>query len=301
MNYDDVKGKYGNTQRGVGAVHREQVAPEDEVFHSVYVGGVDRTNEMGIVEEAGKIHIRGVEYNLDKVYCVITTSKLINAKFIKSNGRDRLVCFSYRESDPPVDFRGELCPPSEERNNSEKCKGCKSQILMVGILTDERGKPKVNKDKKPIFIFIRGKGIKYGNVSDYLYSLSELEIEPYFENPTDDSLTFEKNNVNPMRIVTKVTKGTAESAHGVKTVFNFEKGIETSKKLVERLLELNTDVIEEFDKKFNWGVGLKKKSSSSYQDPPNTQSSESQPTEDDVFGDVEDTNMDSNFDDDIPF
>ncbi len=312
MNYDDIKNQYGSTQRGIGVTHREKVAPEDEMFHSVYVGGVDRKNEMGITEEAGKFHIRGVEYNLNEVYCVITTSKLINAKFVKHNGRDKLVCFSYRESEPPVNYYGKQCPSSEERSKVPECEGCKSQILMVGILTDERGKPKVDKNKKPIFIFIRGKGVKYANVSDYLYSLSEMDIEPFFPEQNEESLTFEKNNVNPMRVVTRITKGVADSVHGPKTVFVFDKGVNTSKVLVERLLKLNTEVIEEFDKKFNWGLGLKKKRSTptpentptsndtTFEDPE--QQAATQPSNDNVFGDDGENNSSGfDFDDDIPF
>ncbi len=307
MNYEEMKQKLGDN-RGVGAVSKKQVAPEDEIFHSVYISGKTRTNEMGQVEEAGKLQIRGVETNLDEVFCIILTSKLVNVNERKINGKQKLHCFSYRDTDPAVGLNGKVCPLSGERDLDTWCKGCRTQLLVIGILTDVNGKPKLTENKKPIYVFVRAKGVKYSDASDYLFSLSELNIDPYFDNADEDQLIFEKNNINPMRVVTKIFKGTANSSHGQKDVFNFEICGEVPLKLVERLIKLNMEIVDEFDDKFNWGKRLKKKPSRSSSNQENTSENltSNDFSMDDSFAfDEADTktskNNNLNFDDDIPF
>ena len=52
-NYED----YNNL--GDAGVAKEATAPEDEFFHSVYIGGLARKNQTGVTEQAGLLHIRG--------------------------------------------------------------------------------------------------------------------------------------------------------------------------------------------------------------------------------------------------
>ena len=165
-----------------------------------------------------------------------------------------------------------------------------------------------NQDKKPIYVFVRAKGVKYSAASDYLFSLGELNIEPYFDNPDEDQLAFEKNNINPMRVVTKIFKGTTTSSHGEKDIFNFETCGEVPLKLVERLIKLNMEIIDDFDEKFNWGKKMKKKSSTPPANDGTTfPDSTNNPSDfgmDDSFDMGNSSTPSSNaveFDDDIPF
>ncbi len=109
---------------------REQIAPEDEFLHSIYIAGTSRKNHIGITEEAAKLQVRGVEYNLEEVNMVITHTKDILAKIISQNGRDNIECFSYKNTPAPPwygtstlpDGRNRPCPTtSAERAVNEFC------------------------------------------------------------------------------------------------------------------------------------------------------------------------------------
>ena len=73
-NFEDYQDLSGTGYQGGGGAG-EQVAPEDEFFHSVYISGKPRDNHLGIKELTGKLQVRGVEYNLDEVNLVITHTK----------------------------------------------------------------------------------------------------------------------------------------------------------------------------------------------------------------------------------
>ena len=74
--YEDYAG-LGET--GFGGA-REPVKPEDEFFHSVYIAGQTRINHINKEELAGKLQIRGVEYNKDSVCFIITHIKEVLVK-----------------------------------------------------------------------------------------------------------------------------------------------------------------------------------------------------------------------------
>jgi hypothetical protein len=256
--YEDLSGT--GYQGGTGG---EQVAPEDEFFHSVYVSGKSRNNHLGIKEQSGKLQVRGVEYNLDEVNLVITHTKDILAKIKSQKGKGEVTeCFSYKDGVAPwygttklTDGSARPCPmTSAERASNDFCNPCRAQILIAGIYCKADGSPILTEDKKPVFVFLRGKGMRYSNVSEYLNDLyNEEELSPIFEPVTDQSKQFEKSVVNNKRFVTRITKGEEESSYGnMVNIFELERGPEIPKTAVVKILKLSKETVGQFNEKFDW-------------------------------------------------
>ena len=239
-----------------GHVSKESVKPEDEFFHTVYPSGQTRKNHINISEHAGKLQIRGVEYNLDTVYMIITHVKQTLQKVHRENsGRETTQCFSYQEGSPPWKGTegGHACGVnSAERAADPHCNGCKAQLLVAGVLCAENGKPILTEENKPTFVFIRGKGMKYSNIAEYLNEMSRKEIDPIFNPPTDESTAFEKAVVNNKRFVTKISIGSANSQYGPKQVFDLEPINQLPTKVVMDILEMSKKTLDKFNEKFNW-------------------------------------------------
>jgi hypothetical protein len=250
----------------VGA--KEQIAPEDEFFHSIYISGKTRKNHINIEEVAGKIQVRGVEYNLDEVNMIITHTKELFLKEKTVQGRQSTECFSYKPGPPPwygttrlQDGSPRPCPQTRaDRALVEFCAPCRSQIVVAGIYCKADGSPILTDEKKPIFVFIRGKGTKYKNVSEYLNDMFKLDLTPLFDPPSEQSLRFEKSVVNNKRFVTTIRKGIASTKnYGDKDVFVLAKGKELAKEVTVKILEVSKNTLEKFNEKFDWS----KKASSS--------------------------------------
>lgn len=245
----------------------DQKPAEEEFFKSVYISGQNRQHENGTMEEIEKLQIRGHSYNHTEVYMIITHVKDVLNNEAKVNGRITTKCFSFKESasppwygsQPMPDGTPRICPStSADRKAVEFCQNCKAQIIMAGILCQPTGTPILDDEKKPIFVFVRGKGIKYGNVSDYLSSLYQLDLDPVFNEEGDAVREFEKRVVNQKRFVTKIYKTTANSNHGIKMVFGFEKGAEVAKEFAIELLDLSKKTMDQFREKFDWSKKKKK-------------------------------------------
>lgn len=238
----------------------ETVAPEDEFFHSVYISGQSRKNHINVVEQAGKMQLRGVEYNLDEVSMVIVHTKEILSKVVSKSGKDSTECFSFKEGAPPwfgtsklQDGSRRQCPQtSAERAVVEYCNPCRSQIIVAGIYCRPDGTPVVTEEKKPVFVFLRAKGMKYSNIANYLSELYKEDLSPIFEPVTEKSKEFEKKVVNQKRFVTKITKGSASSKHGMKDVFVLSKGQQLPKEAVLKILTLSKNTLDKFNEKFDW-------------------------------------------------
>jgi len=253
--YQDLQGT--GYQGGSGEV----TAPEDEFFHSVYISGKTRKNHLNIEEKIEHFQVRGVEYNLDAVHMIITHTKEILAKIKSERGRDTIECFSFKEGQAPWFATSKLsdgsprpCPlTSAERAATDFCNICRAQLLVAGIYCNENGSPILTEEKRPVFVFIRGKGMRYSNVSEYLNNLYNEDLKPIFEPVTDQSKTFEKSVVNNKRFVTKITRSTATSSFNNEVnVFALEKGVELPKDAVLKILKLSKDTVEQFNDKFNW-------------------------------------------------
>jgi hypothetical protein len=257
-----------------GHESREPVKPEDEFYHSVYISGQPRKNHLGIKEEVGRFQIRGVEYNLDEVNMIITHTKDVLAKETQAGGRSNLECFSFKPAAPPWYGTSRLpsgdprqCPQtSAERAVNDYCNPCRSQIVVAGIYCKPDGSPILSEDKKPIFVFIRGKGMKYSNVSNYLGDLFKMDLDPIFEPVTEQSKMFEKKVVNNKRFVTNITKGEAESRYGVKDVFEIKTGVELPNEVVMKILDASKKTLDKFNEKFDWSKRAAATNATGYDD-----------------------------------
>jgi hypothetical protein len=234
----------------------EAVKPEDEVFHSLYIAGRSRTNENGVIEKAGKMQLRGVESNLDEVYMVVTHIKTMLVKNIKDPkdiNKKKLDCFCYQNATPWVGTSGRTCPTTSAVRRTERgCEECRGHIVMAGILTGSKGKPKKDATGKPIYIFIRGEGIKYNNVSTYVNECSKLDLTPIFTPVTAESNKFEKSIVNIKRFVTKITLGTATTQFGDRIVFALESALQLPDAQIPTILKISQGTLGEFHNKFDW-------------------------------------------------
>jgi hypothetical protein len=239
----------------------EPTAPEDEFFHSVYIAGKTRKNHINVEEQAGKLQIRGVAYNLDNVNMIITHTKDILVKIKSEQGRDNVECFSYKDGSAPWFGTNQLpdgskrqCPTtSADRATVEYCNPCRAQILVAGIYCNENGSPILTDQKKPIFIFIRAKGMKYSNVSEYLNDRYNEELSPIFEPVTEQTKAFEKQVVNNKRFVTKLSQGSASTRfNSTVNVFELSKGLEIPKEVVMKVLKMSKDTLAQFNDKFDW-------------------------------------------------
>ena len=258
--FEDYQDLSGTGYQGGGA--GEQVAPEDEFFHSVYISGKSRDNHLGIKEMSGKIQVRGVEYNLDEVNLVITHTKDILVKVKQQPKGEITECFSYRDGAPPwhgtttlPDGSPRPCPiTSAERAANDFSNPCRAQILLAGVYCKPDGSPILTDERKPVFVFIRGRGMRYKNVSEYLNDLyNEENLTPIFQPVTDQSKAFEKSVVNNKRFVTKITKGEDESSFGnVVNVFVLERGPQIPDTAVVKILKLSKETVKEFNEKFDW-------------------------------------------------
>lgn len=269
-NFEDYSDLQGTGFQGGGAA--EQTPPEEEFFHSVYISAQPRKNHLNIVEESGKFQVRGVEYNLDEVHLVITHTKDILAKIETEKGRDSIKCFSFREGVAPwcgtttlADGSLRPCPmTSAERAANDFCSACRMQVLVAGIYCNPEGAPILTDEKKPVFVFLRGKGMRFKNVSDYLNDLYNEELPPIFKPVTEQSKEFEKQVVNNKRFVTKVTRDVEKSSYGnMVNIFVLEKGPQIPDSAVLKILKLSKETVGQFNEKFDWS---KSKKASGYGD-----------------------------------
>ncbi len=253
---------------GLGYSETEAVDPKDEFFHSIYIAGKSRKNESGIIERPDMLQIRGVEYNKEEVFMIVLHTKQVLVKNRKEGNSEKLDCFSYQEGPGPwIGTSGNTCGKnSAERSSIPFCNQCRAQIICSGILSDENGNPVKDAENKPIFVFIRGKGMKYANIGSYLNVMSKKNFEPIFTPETPESTLFEKDVVNNKRCVTKIGITFAESAHGQKTVFELTDGNLLPVESVLEVLKIQKKTLDKFKEKMDWS--LKKSNTSQATQPP---------------------------------
>ena len=229
--------------------------PEDEFFHAVYISGQVRKNHLGVSETPGKLQIRGLRSNLDEVNLVITHVKNVLVKSSKENNREKLECFSYQLGPYPwKSTSGNICGKnSTERAAVPFCSSCRAQLIIAGIYIDETtGKPFLV-DGKGVYVFIRARGIKYGNLASYLSDLAKKEdLDPIVTPVTEESKKFEREQVNHKRFVTKITIGQQSSSYGMKDVFEFQSGAKLSVDAVKNILNKSKATLDKFKEKFDW-------------------------------------------------
>jgi len=255
-----------------GYSSKEQVQPEEEFLHSVYISGQNRKNHINIEEQAGLFQVRGVEYNLTQVNMIITNVKEILLKSQRINNREQVECFCYKTTQPWTGTSGRVCGMnSAERAANEFCNPCRAQIIVSGIYCDSSGKPLVDKENKPVFVFLRGKGMKYSNVSNYLGDMYNKELPPIFTPISEESTKFEKEVVNKMRFVTTITKGEAKSQYGMQTVFELNSGVQLQDEVVKSVLDITKKTVDKFNEKFDWSKNRMQATTSGYGDQPKSE------------------------------
>jgi len=271
--YDDLE--------DTGFITNEPASPEKDFFHSIYISGKTRKNNIGVEEKPGKIQVRGVEYNKDEVYLIITHIKPVLMKVKRVGQKDNIECFSYQIG-PPENWRGtngnRRCPRnSVERAANSWCNDCKSQLIVAGLYTDSNGKPITGEDNKPVFAFIRARGVKYQNISNYLSDLSKLELPPITNAQDEEALRRERKLINHKRFVTKISVGKFETqSYGIKDVFVLEKGTQLPDDKIQGILNVAQKVIDKFHQKFDWSKNRQQQTSSDYVE-------KTQPTADQTF------------------
>jgi hypothetical protein len=285
MSYEDYAGLYST-----GHENKEPVKPEDEFYHSLYIAGAQRLNHINIAEEIGKLQVRGVEYNKDMVHFIITHTKQVLSKSTRDpqTQRENLDCFCYQEGDAPwfgtslgEDGKKRMCGTnSAERASNPYCNTCRAQMIVAGLYCDANGKPFTSEEGKPTFIFIRGKGMKYSGVANYLNEMSKLDIKPLFSPPTEQSMRFEKAVVNNKRYVTVVNVTEESSNFGMKKVFNLQKGTMIPDQSVMEILKVAKNTLEKFNEKMDWSS----RTSSSGYAAAGTQIPDTPPADDPPFG-----------------
>jgi len=234
--------------------------PTKDFFHSIYISGRTRTNETGQTEEANKLQIRGVQYNLEELYMIILHVKPILCLTVQDNSsrnKSRVGCFSFKEGPAPwYGHNNHQCgTTSAERAADPHCKNCKAQLVVSGVLCDADGnllEPLDPENPVPVCAFIRGKGMKYSDVSDYLNAISQEDFPPLFEPVTEKTIDFEKKVVNNKRVVTKISIKEKDSNHGPKLVFDLSIGNPVDNEKVIDILKLSKGTLEKFKKKIDW-------------------------------------------------
>jgi hypothetical protein len=152
---------------------------------------------------------------------------------------------------------------SAERAANPFCVKCKAQIIVAGILCDKNGVPQRNAETgAPVFGFIRGKGMKYSNVSGIVNTYATMDVNPPIFDTSEEAKRIEKLIVNHKRFVTKVSMGTAPSNYGDKDVFEFEVGAQIPVENTLKILEIAKKVNEKFIEKFDWSKGTSKANNS---------------------------------------
>jgi len=236
----------------------KSVPPEEEFFKSVYIGGQDRKNHINIVEKAGKLHIRGFSYNLDRITMLITHVKnvLVKTRRDEKTQRDAVDCFSYQsEAQNNKGTSGRQCGNnSAERAAMDFCKDCRSNLVVSGIYCDDSGKPFVDDRNELVRIFIRARGMKYTPVRAHLDKLATMDIDPPFFTDEDPKVkSMERVLVNNKRFVTVITIGDAATkSYGIKKVFQMDTGQKVPREVTQAVLTDAKGSVKEFNEKFDW-------------------------------------------------
>jgi hypothetical protein len=251
---------YGTIDNTGTSLQKEQIAPEDEVFHSIYVAGKMRKHDDGTKEMPGLLQVRGHEYNKEVVYMIITHVKAILVKEETRNEQTKTVCSSFLNTDPWVGSSGQKCGANRaERDNVPYCVACRQHLIVAGIMCDENGAPQL-KDNQPVFGFIRGKGFKYSCVGDYINMLSKIDpasIGALTDNSIFTNVEFEKKNINHKRFVTGISPDSVKSDYGDVNTFEFTKLVQIPDEQVLKVLNISKKMMKEFEEKFNWAKKLK--------------------------------------------
>ncbi|GIU68983.1 MAG: hypothetical protein KatS3mg002_0219 [Candidatus Woesearchaeota archaeon] len=225
---------------------------KESIFKSIYIGGTPRT-ENGIQLIPGKLQVKDVPelYNKDELHMVILYTKRILVKEKNTPQGKTLLCMSYLNTNPPKGTAHGPCGrTAAERAADPFCATCKSHLIVAGVLTQPNGTPIKDSDGELVFGFIRGRGVKYVPISDYVRSLTQMEL-PY-RIFSEDQESFERSVANKMKIVTRIVPSTTNTKFGIKQIFKLEPGNIIPKEACLKYMNLAKTKLPDFDEKFDW-------------------------------------------------
>lgn len=243
--------KYSGMSSGTYQPSKPQVAPEDEFLHNIYI-----TASMREGEDLGTMQIRGFASNLKEINMIILKHKIV----LVNEQDKRTICFSYRDGSvwngTTRDERGNLrvCGRrSDERQKNPFCASCRSQYIIAGLLVNPNGSIIKDQKGREVYVFIRGARSRYSSVSDYVYGLCNKDFPTKLFGEDPAAVAFEKEVVNPMRVITKITVGSQKSAYGLQMVYAFEPITPVPDNVIQSLLDRANDILlPEFVKKIDW-------------------------------------------------
>jgi len=244
---------------------KDDVAWEDEFFHSVYVLSKAREEKkIGKKLFGGTLQIRGVDYNLEEVYMLPYFKRVTMGKETQVNNSKYKVCFTYADFDVEgnqISTSGFHCYPTRSmRDEVQWCANCRSRIIVVGFLCNANGEYILDDNKKPINIFISGTGSKFGDISEYYFETKNLPVPFLFDEPTDESNAQEQNYFNMFRRIIKITPTERDVYKGPNTPpgtpdtrigYKLEAAGDIDKALIEKLMDyavkIDTELRDKFD------------------------------------------------------
>ena len=139
VNLDDY-----STYASEGLYSESPISPEEDFFHSIYISGSSRINDLGITEKPGLLQVRGIENNLNKVCMIILQTMPVQVKVTPGpDGRgDKTECFSYQDGSGPFKgTSGRSCGKNAaERSQVDYCSTCKNQVIFSGLYCKNDGR-----------------------------------------------------------------------------------------------------------------------------------------------------------------
>jgi len=239
---------------------------DTSIFKSVYITGTSRriegTNE---VEQIGKLQVHDTNIRNQDEICMIPMFAKRKLVKVRMDGMKEIVeCFSYMKGEPPYKgTSGRTCPnTSAQRDATVDCKGCRQRIILAGLLVTPEGKPIKDKDGEPIFVFLRGKGIKFMEIADYISECAKLpesklpsireevlKVKPNLIIKTKPE--YEKPMLNFRRFICHVGVQQVETNFGTRYIYKLTRGKPLPTKVVIDLLLKTEELSEIFDAKFD--------------------------------------------------
>lgn len=246
---------------------KDEVAWEDEFFHSIYIGGKTRVEEKIGNKKlfGGMLHIRGVSYNMDEVYIKPFYKRQILNNEVKNGKYDSTKCFSYAERDEEgnqLSTSGFFCPQTSlERKEIHWCSTCRTSIIIAGFLCDEIGKYILTEDGKPIHVFVKGTGSKVGDLMQYVFVSKDYDIPFLFPDvATDESNQQESSYFNIFRKIIKITVDEVPVYKSDNTpidaknryAYKLEGGEDLSRDMIFKLLDYSQKIDDDLKAKFDY-------------------------------------------------
>jgi len=265
MDYKQFRGVSGGGKKEVFS-KKDEIAWEDEMFHAIYISGKTRYEEK--IEKklhADFIQIRGVDYNLEECYMLPYYYRIVYANNVPAGNFKVNKCFSFddytEDGSKKISTSGFPCPATRSfRNEIRWCSTCRSIVYIIGFLCDENGQNILDSNKKPINVFIKGKGSSYGDISSYTYECKNIDVEPLFDDKSEESLAEEQNYFNIFRRVLKIEmeeketykdKNTPANAPDTRTGLKLTGGLVIDKSIVERLISYSMKIEKDIRGKFD--------------------------------------------------